>query len=55
MENIIKSLKAQAEIIANDIEKDSKAARKRVRKATLEIAKLGKQYRKLSIELDKNE
>lgn len=55
MENIIKSLKAQAETIVNDIEKDSKAARRRVRKATLEISKLGKQYRKMSVGLDKAE
>lgn len=37
----------------NDAAKDSKAAHARMRKATLEIAKLGKEYRRLSIEADK--
>jgi hypothetical protein len=36
-----------------DSAKDSKAARQRMRRATLQIAKLGKEYRKLSIEADK--
>ena len=51
--------KLQNEIIAHmqnfmaDAAKPSKAARQRQRKATLEIAKLGKQYRALSLEEDR--
>lgn len=36
-----------------DSEKDTKAARQRMRRATLQITKLGKQFRALSIEADK--
>ena len=53
MNEIVKDLKAQAEIIVADIEKDSKASRRRVRKATLAIARLGREYRKKSVEMDK--
>ena len=50
MEAIIAKMKEQIELIAKDIDKvDNKAARARVRKATLELAKLGKEYRKASI------
>ena len=51
--------KIQGEIIAHmhnfmaDAAKPSKAARQRQRKATLEIAKLGTQYRALSLEEDR--
>lgn len=53
MENIKSALAEQAQIILNDINKDNKAAHARVRKATLAIQKLGKEYRRLSIEEDK--
>ena len=47
MEQLIKDIKAQIEAILSDIDKaDNKAAKARVRKATLELEKLGKQYRK---------
>ena len=50
MEAIIAKMKEQLAAIANDIDKvDNKAAKARVRKATLELAKLGKEYRKASI------
>ena len=39
--------------LAENCGKDTKAAHMRIRKATLEIAKLGKEYRKVSIEADK--
>ena len=51
--------KLQSEIIVHmqnfmaDATKPSKAARQRQRKATLEIAKLGKQFRALSLEEDR--
>jgi len=53
MEEIKIILKENAQVILNDIDKDSKAARQRVRKATLRIAKAGKAYRKASLEADK--
>ena len=50
MEAIIAKIKEQIAVIEKDIDKtDNKAARARVRKATLELAKLGKEYRKASI------
>ena len=53
MEEIKAKLIEQAEIIIADINKTSKAAHQRVRKATLEIGKLGKEYRKISVAEDK--
>lgn len=51
MENLIPEIKAQANAILADIDKvDNKAARARVRKATVTLAKLGKEYRKKSLE-----
>ena len=50
MEEIIAKIKEQIAAIEKDIEKkDNKAARARVRKATLNLEKLGKSYRKESI------
>lgn len=50
MEKIIADMKAQIEAILTDIDKvDNKAAKARVRKATLELEKLGKQYRKETV------
>ena len=50
MEELIKSIKAEMEAISADIDKvDNKAARARVRKATLMLEKLGKVYRKESM------
>ena len=54
MKQLIKDIKKQLEIIFNDIEKEgNKAASARVRKATLALEKLGKEYRKKSIEAEK--
>lgn len=41
--------------IVEDCGKNSKAAHQRIRKATLEIAKTGKLYRKASLEADNAE
>ena len=50
MEQIISQMKEQIAAITADIDKvDNKAARARVRKATLALEKLGKEYRKASI------
>ena len=50
MEAIIAKIKEQIAVIEKDIDKvDNKAAKARVRKATLELSKLGKEYRKASI------
>lgn len=49
MEQLIKNIKAQIEVISADIDKNTKASEARVRKATLELEKLGKEYRKASI------
>lgn len=53
MEELKNALRASAQAILNDIDNDTKAARRRVRKATLQVAKLGKDYRKASLETDK--
>jgi len=53
MEELKKGLLEQANIIAQDINKDTKAAQRRVRRATLAIAKLGKEYRKASLAAEK--
>ena len=50
MEAIIAKIKEQIAAIEKDIDKvDNKAAKARVRKATLEFAKIAKEYRKASI------
>ena len=50
MTELINQIKAQVAAILSDIDKvDNKAARARVRKATLTLEKLGKVYRKESI------
>ena len=50
MTELINRIKAQAAAISADIDKaENKAARARVRKATLMLEKLGKEYRKESI------
>ncbi len=50
MEKIIAQIKEQIAAIEKDIDKvDNKAARARVRKATLALEKIGKEYRKASI------
>lgn len=49
MEAIKSQLKEAAQVILNDIDKDSKAAQQRVRKATLVIAKSGKDYRRATL------
>ena len=50
MEAIIGKIKKQNAAIERDIDrKENKAARARVRKATLALEKLGKEYRKASI------
>lgn len=46
MEEIKIALKEAAQVILNDIDKESKAAQQRVRKATLTVAKYGKDYRR---------
>lgn len=53
MEETKKALLEAAQTIVNDIDKPGKAPARRVRKATLTIAKVGKEYRKVSIEADK--
>ena len=50
MEQLIADMKAEIEAILTDIDKKhNAAARLRVRKATLELEKLGKEYRKQSV------
>ena len=50
MEKIIADMKVQIEAILADIDKvDNKAAKARVRKATLALEKLGKSYRKETV------
>ena len=47
MEELIKNIKVNIEAILADIDKiENKAAKARVRKATIELEKLGKAYRK---------
>ena len=54
MEKLINDIIAQCDAIKTDIVKtDNKAAAARVRKATLALEKLGKEYRKASIEAAK--
>lgn len=50
MTELINAIKAQMAAISADIDKvENKSAAMRVRKATLELEKLGKQYRKESV------
>lgn len=49
MEQIIAKIKEQIAAISADIDKKNKASEARVRKATIELEKLGKEYRKASI------
>ena len=54
MEQLVKEIKAAMEAVTADIDKvDNAAARARVRKATLQLEKLGKEYRKQSVALNK--
>lgn len=53
MEEIKNKLRQAAVTILADIGKETKAARARVRKATLIIAKEGKDYRRESLRADK--
>ena len=55
MQEIINQMMATMDAIKADIEKaDNKAAQARVRKATVEFEKLGKAYRRATIEAAKN-
>jgi len=49
MQDLIKKIQDTINEINRDIDKTTKAAEGRVRKATLTMEKLGKEYRKLSI------
>ena len=50
MEKLIAQIKEQLAAILADIDKlENKAAKARVRKATLALEKLGKEYRKISV------
>lgn len=50
MEELVKSIKAEMEAISADIDKlENKAAKARVRKASLAMEKLFKTYRKESV------
>ena len=53
MKELETQLMDAAAVIVNDVFKGTKAAHQRVRKATLEIARIGKEYRKASIAADK--
>lgn len=56
MEELINSIKATTEALNDNLSKyqnGNKAAGARARKATLALAKLGKEFRVLSIEADK--
>lgn len=49
MEELIKQITEKCEYIIAEIQKPTKAAQARVRKATIDLEKLGKQYRKESL------
>ncbi len=50
MEQLIQEIKAAMDAVKADIDKvDNASARARVRKATLQLEKLGKEYRKQSV------
>lgn len=52
MKEIKDKLVEQMSAFLADADKPTKAAHKRMRKATIEIAKLGKEFRRLSLEED---
>lgn len=49
MENLKEQIKAQIDAILADIDKPTAASAARVRKATLALEKLGKEFRKASV------
>ncbi|MDR0437349.1 MAG: histone H1 [Bacteroidales bacterium] len=57
MENLVKEIETQIEVFAENVqshvEKGNKAAGARARKATLELTKLFKEFRKQSVESTK--
>lgn len=53
MEKVQNQIIAACQAFIADAAKPSKAAHMRMRKATLEIARLGKEFRRLSLEEDK--
>ena len=54
MNEIIEKLRGECQaFILESQKKPSKAGNRRMRKATLEISRLGKEFRKLSVEADK--
>lgn len=53
LKELTEQLYAQAQQIIDSAAKDSKAAHQRIRRATLQIAKIGKEYRRVSVEADK--
>lgn len=53
MEQLIAQISEKCDFIKAEIVKGSKASEARVRKATLELEKLGKEYRKASIAVRK--
>lgn len=53
MQELINKIAEQCQAFLDDSMKDSKVAHKRMRKATQTIAKLGKEFRKLSVEADR--
>lgn len=53
LKELTEKLYAQAQQIIDNAAKDSKAAHQRIRRATLQIAKIGKEYRRVSVEADK--
>lgn len=53
MKENIEKIVAECQAFIDDSKKDSKAARARMRKNTLAIAKLGKEFRRLSLEADR--
>ncbi len=52
MKKLASELAEQANIILANVDKETKAAHARIRRATLAIQKIGKEYRKASIEAD---
>lgn len=53
MEELKNQLVEQANIILESAQKDTKSAHARIRRATLAIQKIGKEYRKMSVEADR--
>lgn len=52
MKDITNQLVELAKKLIEDAAKDNKAAHARVRKDTLQLSKLGKEYRRISLEQD---